>query len=469
MRAMYEKLSKRSRGKAIGIVMVVMIFFEFLMLYLFRAYWLEPARIFHVSVELVCMAVLLVFYRLHLNQVKPDSSSDRLFNALCVLLYFCLFLDVISWLVDGSKDFVWLNCVSNGGVLILEVVHGMLFCRYVIENIEPKTEGLGKLRRFLEIIMLLALIARIALVCSGVYFTINENSIYEMTAISTLSYFFIPIISLFVCGIAAGAGLKPGRLAAFLSYPLSSLFMVGLAFVNVGYANSLTTLSLSVILIYCLLFADTNRENADLSSSVRTYLALDLSEEEQEATACGKSHVATILFCILHGFPTDMESMEPEDAVIMLNRFYNETASLIEKHNGKLLEYPGNSLFCIFSGPSHVTDAVNAAQEIMASTEAINRFNAEDHYPAFRPGIGISTGEVIVGNIGNGTHMRYSCIGRTVNLASRAASSAKEGMIVLTENTLDADREHLEVESAGMFIPKGLSKPIRIYSVTGEK
>ena len=457
---------KAFNTKRLSIMMNALFICELIIMFLFRKYWIVvPSRVFQISTELICMAVLIVFYRLHFNKIDLSKKVDKIFAGLCVLLYICIFLDVISWVVDGSLVFVWLNSFTNGSVFILEFIHGLLFCDYIFENFDNDKNNIKRVRELISGINLFAFIIRIILVLSGAYFYVDSEGIYITTDFSSLSFFFVPIMSLFVCGVASGTDIKLSKLATLLSYPLSSLAMAAIALVNIDYANSITTLSLSIILIYCSKFADMKQSNIDLNKSFQTYISdTVLNEEETRTETCS----ASLLFCNLHGFSSDMEAMEPEDGVIVLNNFYSEMLEVIETNGGKLLEYPGYGLFAIFNHGEHVDNAVNAAGGILGKLEKVNQYNLENHYPKLKLGIGINTGEIVLGNIGSHNHIRYSAIGNHVNLASRTETYANDGEITLTEYTYEQCKDRIDASLIGEFTPKGLSKPISIYRVKGK-
>lgn len=464
MGKLLEKLSKTLYSNTMNMLMGLLYLSVLAILYYFSDYWMLPSRIFHISIELLLMAVLFVFYRLRFHKVKSNNSDEKIFICLIIILYITICLDVISWAVDGNQKYIWLNYLSNALVFILEFLHGALFLAYVIVNFENKIDNANSLIKIIKCIVLFAIVIRIILVLTGAYFVIDSNGVYIASDLSILSFFFVPIITLFVCGIGAGTNIKKEKVAALLSYPLSSLAMIFFAIINLDYANSLITISLSIILIYIFLFADSNRANKDLSKTFQTYISDSIVTKESntlDANICK----ATLLFCNIHNFSKDMETMEPEDAIIALNNFYSETISEVENCNGKLLEYPGYGLFCIFTKESQVLDAISAAKSITNKMDKINDFNKQHHYPLLKIGVGIDTGDVVLGNVGSQNHMRYSAIGKHVNLASRVETYAKDNMIAISENCIDFEKEKLDVTLIGAFTPKGLNTPINIYTV----
>jgi len=464
-----EIFEKVYKSKYINIMMGILFVCEIIIMFLFSQYWiLVPSRIFKISAELICMTVLMVFYILHFNKINLDRKSEKLFAGLCLLLFICIYIDVISCIVDGSFSYAWLNAFSKGSVYILEFIYGALFCEYIFESFENNS-NVSRTRNVIRKINSIVFLVRLVMVFCGVYFYIDDSGSCVSTNISILSFFYMPVVTIFVCGIASGSNIKFSKLATFLSNPLSTLAMAGIAFANTDYANSMLSLTLSVILIYCSMFADTHQANVGLNESFQTYISDSvLNGDGSKTITCH----ASLLFCNLHGFTLDMEAMEPEDGIILLNNFYNRMLEVIEANEGRLLEYPGYGLFAIFNQSGHVENAVNAALGLLDKMEELNQYNFKYHYPKLKIGIGINTGDVILGNVGSHDHMRYSAIGSNVNLASRIEAYSNDGEITITEYTYNLYKElkgenttGVESSLIGQFILKGLASPISIYKI----
>ncbi len=457
-------LSKWHNPRLTSIVIYSLFVCLGLIMYCFRDYWTEPFKVFQIAMELICMAILVVFYRLHFNKVKNGTYSERYFVGLCNLLYLCLFIDVVARSIDGCLEFSGLSTFANGAVYILEFAHGILFCEYIFTSIDNKSRSLMKIIRIVRIIYTIAFMVRVLMVISGSFYSLDGEGNVTYGSMWFLSFLFIPILVLFVCGVAGGANIKSNKLVSILSYPLSGMVMIVIAVIDRNYANPLVTLSLSIMLIYISSFAETNQANIKLNETFQTYISEDVLESPDKLASFADTCRATLLFCNLHNFSVDMETMEPEDAVVVLNNYFSKMTVLIEQNNGKLLDLPGYGIFAIFTSGEHANDALNAANAIVDKLEEVNTYNKSNHYPLFKIGIGINTGDVILGNIGSHNHMRYSAIGKNVNLASRASSYAKDGMIALTESTLEACNKKPDVVFAGAFTPKGVNKQIKIYT-----
>lgn len=191
----------------------------------------------------------------------------------------------------------------------------------------------------------------------------------------------------------------------------------------------------------------------------------------------GKTGYVTTLFCQVNysengrtGSGTAGSGQEEQAALIRLLRmFYSETAEICEYHGGTALEFPGSCVLCVFGAPgplpAHERSAVQAAMEIAEEMKLLDSMSEQTGFPPFTVSIGINTGNAHVGNVGNEKMKRFTVIGSSVNLASRAGSFAKPGEILITENVKKAVCGSIPLEKAGKVMPKGFDEAISIYRV----
>jgi class 3 adenylate cyclase len=130
---------------------------------------------------------------------------------------------------------------------------------------------------------------------------------------------------------------------------------------------------------------------------------------------------ATILFADIRSFTTIVEGMAAEDVVSMLNQFFGVMVDIIFKNNGVLDKFVGDQLMAVFGLlSSHNTvsyDAIKVAIEMQNATEDLMKVRNKQGQITYEIGIGINTGNVIVGNVGSSNRMDYTVIGDTVNIA----------------------------------------------------
>lgn len=155
----------------------------------------------------------------------------------------------------------------------------------------------------------------------------------------------------------------------------------------------------------------------------------------------GERRQVTILFADIRGFTSLVERLEPEAVVKLLNECFTHLTEVIFKHEGMVDKFVGDSIIALFGVPmAHPDDplrAVNAAFDIQERLELINRAHG-GVYPEIRMGIGITSGSVVVGNLGSEDRLEYTAVGQAVNRASRLQELAGPGEILISEEVLAA-------------------------------
>jgi class 3 adenylate cyclase len=183
----------------------------------------------------------------------------------------------------------------------------------------------------------------------------------------------------------------------------------------------------------------------------------------------GKKRFITILMSDIRGFTLISDRMDVEAVVAMLNHYFEILVEVIHRYKGTIIEFTGDGILAVFGAPvddeSHPDKAVACAIEMQLAMDRINRWNQENGFPNLEMGIGINTGETIVGNIGSPRATKYNIIGKNVNLCSRVESYTIGGQIFLSEYTLRAVKAPVNVIRASKVQPKGILEPISIYSI----
>ena len=184
----------------------------------------------------------------------------------------------------------------------------------------------------------------------------------------------------------------------------------------------------------------------------------------------GSRKKVTILMSDLRGFTHLSEKRDPHEMVLHLNRYLEKMSEIILKYDGIIDEIIGDAILAVFGAPeSHDNDperAVACAIEMQNSLNLLNRSAGSQGFPPMEMGIGINTGDVIVGNIGSELRMKYGIVGATVNEASSIESNTIGGEILIGEVT------HTHVESIIPQTPpktvmmKGMRAPLVFYSVS---
>lgn len=176
----------------------------------------------------------------------------------------------------------------------------------------------------------------------------------------------------------------------------------------------------------------------------------------------GKEAEMTVLFADIKGFTTLAEKMSPQETFAFINSALGKTGPLIRKYNGFIDKYIGDAIMAIF--PSNPEDALRAAVEIQKSVQG------HGHFAQLQYGIGIHTGKLILGIIGEPERLESTVISDTVNIASRVEGLTRkyDFNIIVTEDLIKMipDVSKFTIHYIDTTVVKGRDEPIKIYGVT---
>ena len=185
----------------------------------------------------------------------------------------------------------------------------------------------------------------------------------------------------------------------------------------------------------------------------------------------GKKRTLTIMMSDLRGFTAMSEQMDPQSLIAMLNHYLGAMTDVIQRYNGTIIEFIGDGILAVFGAPlasdHHASDAVAAAVAMQMQMESINEWNRERGFPILEMGIGINTGEVIVGNIGSEKRTKYGVVGSHVNLCGRIESYTVGGQILVSPQTRSMISCDLDVAQEMEVFPKGVKGALILSHITG--
>lgn len=185
----------------------------------------------------------------------------------------------------------------------------------------------------------------------------------------------------------------------------------------------------------------------------------------------GERRRATILFADIRGFTAMSEELPPEEVVSRLNEYLRLMIDIVFEYEGTLDKFIGDAIMAVFGAPVSMGNdeerAVRAALAMQAAVRELNQRWEREGQEAFRIGIGINTGEVVVGNIGSERRLEYAAIGDHVNLAARLEALTKEfGLdILISESTFEAVSHLVECRRIDRVTVRGRSQPVDVYEL----
>ena len=210
-----------------------------------------------------------------------------------------------------------------------------------------------------------------------------------------------------------------------------------------------------------------------LSQYLTDEVATEILQHREHPEIRGERRTVTMMFTDLRRSTQLSEEMEPADFIRMLNHYFGEMIEIINAWQGNILEFVGDAIVAVFGAPrpneDAASDAVSSAVAMQRRMPAINEWNRQHGYPEIEMGVGIHTGEAILGNIGSETRTKYDMIGRNVNLASRIESYTKGGQILVSGETLRAAADIAVENKDGSILvtPKGIREEVLLHDVIG--
>ena len=183
----------------------------------------------------------------------------------------------------------------------------------------------------------------------------------------------------------------------------------------------------------------------------------------------GDRRRATYLFTDVRGFTSLSEALEPPAVVEVMNRALTIQADCVKDAGGMVDKFIGDAMMGVFNAPldqdDHENAAIDCAIEIQRQMEELRHEMKKEGFPEVAIGIGVNTGDAVIGNMGSSSRFDYTCIGDAVNVAARLESATKEAKrdILIGEVTAGSSRHELE-ELEPMAL-KGKSAPVRVFTL----
>jgi len=270
-------------------------------------------------------------------------------------------------------------------------------------------------------------------------------------------------------GASAGLGLLVG-----VGYFLATQVLFGLGVLPSPFYPLLTVL-FCFVAITALRFALEQRARRRVQALFGRYVspqvAAMLSLEDPDLVRPGGTRrEISVLFADIRGFTSIAESLPPEQVVNLVNTYDDPLARVVFERGGFLDKFTGDGIMALFGvplpQPDHAERAVRAGLEMQAVAQQVSAQRGEVEWP-IRYGIGVTSGEAVVGNIGGEERMDFTAIGDVVNLAARLEGRAQPGEVLISEYTYELVKDVVEAERLPPIKVKGKKEPVVVYRVLG--
>ncbi len=212
---------------------------------------------------------------------------------------------------------------------------------------------------------------------------------------------------------------------------------------------------------------------AEARADPRAYTPSHLAEKILTSRSAleGEKKQVTVLFADIKGSMDLAESVDPEEWHRILDRFFGILSEGVHRFEGTINQYTGDGVMALFGAPiAHEDHARRACFAALHLTEELARYSGELRRTRglnFSVRMGLNSGEVVVGKIGDDLRMDYTAQGRTVGLAARMEQLAAADRIYLTEHTAELVSGYMRLADLGPFEIKGAREPLRVFELQG--
>jgi adenylate cyclase len=197
----------------------------------------------------------------------------------------------------------------------------------------------------------------------------------------------------------------------------------------------------------------------------------DILSSPDGASLGGESKVITIMMTDLRGFTAISERLPAKDVLNIINIYLKSMTEVVMRYHGTIIEFIGDAILAVFGAPVLREDdaqrGVACAIEMQNAMSVVNARCRELGYPEIEQGIGLNSGESVVGNIGSDKRTKYGIVGMNMNLTARIESYTVGGQILISESTARACGQILTINDTLEVMPKGVKQPVTLFDVQG--
>ncbi len=204
-----------------------------------------------------------------------------------------------------------------------------------------------------------------------------------------------------------------------------------------------------------------------LKGALRRYLGDNVAEMVDARPSFvdvgGRTQTVSVLHADVRGYTTMAEEMPPDRVVSLLLRYHGAAAKAIREKGGTIDRFAGDAILALWNAPTPQPEHVRLAlQGALAMRDAARAVGTELGY-----GVGVHTGEAMVGNLGSEQYQNFTAIGDTVNVAARLQAQAKAGEVICSASVLSAAGDGVHAAPLGALELKGRKTPVEAYRVEG--
>ena len=216
------------------------------------------------------------------------------------------------------------------------------------------------------------------------------------------------------------------------------------------------------------------RRNKLFYSVMTRYMAPEVSEQilhdpERYLQLGGESRRVTTLFADIRGFTRYAQTHSPDRVVELLNLVFKELTAVVLRWRGTFDKYLGDAIMALYGAPVSYEDdvlrALRTALDMQQAFQDLSKSWVDDQERSLGLGIGVHTGEVIIGNVGTESLMNYTAIGDAVNVAQRLEELAQGGQILITEDVYREAQNRIQASFFDVRVLRGREQETKIYEL----
>jgi adenylate cyclase len=308
------------------------------------------------------------------------------------------------------------------------------------------------------------------------------ETLFQGIPLRRASRFLVPVVAVLAGAAAAWTATAFRPLPAFGMVALGVGGYLGAshgAFLWGRYWMEVVPVPLALLITYAGTvaknYAQEQREKRRLSRFFSPDVVAEIVRHKDDAKLAANRRRMTVLFSDIRGFTSMSEKMQPEEVVTFLREYLTVMTEAVFKHGGTVDKYIGDAIMALynvpFEAPDHALRAVRTALEFQERLQPLAERFAAKHGGKLACGVGIHTGDAVVGTIGSEQRLEYTAIGDTINLGSRLEGLTKEFSvpIIISEATYAEVSEQFGVRDLGEVTVKGKLIPVKIYAVLGPR
>jgi adenylate cyclase len=323
---------------------------------------------------------------------------------------------------------------------------------------------------------------------SGVHANVIHNILTE-SFLRALSEWEMLLVEILLMAMLLLLAIRFSSLTFSLGTALLAAAYIGVAMLGFLYARVIFNLVRPLLMIGFAMIAivvyryileekakmESLRQRDFIRDTFGRYLSSEVVEEllgsPEGLEMSGENREVTFLVSDLRGFTAMTSSLPPHRVIEIMNRYFEHMVDVIARYKGTVNEFMGDGILAFFGAPLYAADdperAVACAIEMQNALVSVNAEQRRLKLPKLAMGIGINTGEVVVGNIGSERRASYGAVGTPINAAYRIESYTVGGQILISPTTHDRIGTGLTIIGTREVKFKGLDQPVCLYDVAG--